>query len=229
MGHRWLWLGTATAFLLFGEPALSAGPAKALIPETLVLQRRAVVAAEASSIAAHRSAEASKRSADAAVKNADTAAAQVWWTRWGVIIANIALFGPYLLLLWQRALNRRSAREAAQSAIEASNSACRRARDNNLRVDRQNSEIWPDLTALSVARNVVDVQLRRGEAGHALLLGLSNAYQTNFAVRDALQMRLAEANPRNLPLSNVILEQLEERISNSLVQPRSPNESTTSQ
>ena len=183
-------------------------PAERPPTEAIALQRRAVAAAEASSKAAQRSAEA-------ALRNARVAESQVLWARAGVLIASLALFGPYLILLGQRALNRRGARTAAQSAVEASSLACRRARDSHAGKSRSDGEVWADLTALSVTRNVVDVELRRAEAGHELLLELSGAYQTNFAIRDALQMRLTEAKPRNLGLSDQILAGLEDRLAQS--------------
>ncbi|MFT8710541.1 MAG: hypothetical protein ABF820_14040, partial [Sporolactobacillus sp.] len=178
-----------------------------LAAEKLSLTKRQVEAAERSSRAAEQSAEYSKVSSNIAKK-------QIFWTRIGSFLSFFALLGPYGVLWINRWWTQYGANSSAQAAIEQSAKACREARDKNMNQSaRSDQDIWIELTALSAARNVLKVRLDSGAARHEYLSAVSQCLQINFAMADALEMRLSKADSKkNLPLSNQILSGLEKRL-----------------
>ncbi|MQS00266.1 hypothetical protein, partial [Gluconobacter aidae] len=170
-----------------------------LAAEKLSLTKRQVEAAEGSRRAAEQSAEYSQISSNVAKK-------QIFWTRIGSLLSFFALLGPYGVLWTNRWWTQRGANSSAQDAIEQSAKACREARDQNMNQNaRSDQDIWIELTALSAARNVLKVRLDSGAAGHEHLSAVSQCLQINFAMADALQMRLSTASKKDLPLSDRIL------------------------
>jgi hypothetical protein len=202
MSPRWQLAAVSAMILGAAAHTYAHTPTPTTDPRVLAFQQRQVEAAEGAR-------KAADRSAVAAETNARMALSQVDFTRGGVLVA---LFGPYLAVLFSRWRERVSAREVAQSAVDDSIAACRRALRHKS-ANLGNQELWRDLTELAATRNLVEVAMKGGKGGRSHLVALSRAYQLNFAVRDALKAReTGRTTPPNLTFSDQVLGSVEDRI-----------------
>jgi hypothetical protein len=195
--------------------------------DQLATLQQSAAAAERSAAAAERASMAAVLSANAAHRSANTAKAQFWVSVTAAVLTLLALLSPYLLFGLQRKVQSERANKAAKAAIQATCDICRAARSRHLDSEKPtDTEIAADMTTLAVNRALLEVYLKAGVASHELLHALAEAFQVNYATRDALEMRrrgpenraheLEHSNPNNradkLTRSNDVLRQIEGRL-----------------